>query len=149
MFVIERLKSKKKKMSDQQETWFIFDLDPHIDPNFVAWLGSLGVIVKFNVNGARGAIAQTSDKLPFPVDLSYYSANDLPSITLSCTQALPNDFSNYFEEGKQTIAYTRRLIHSGSDNYGRSRPEPPKCSNPECWQRWEERCREWDERSKG
>lgn len=134
-------------MNKQQETWFVFDLDPHIDPNFIEWLGSLGVIVKFNINGVRGAIAQVNEKLPCPVDTSYYSVEDLPALTPSVGQMLP-DFSSYFERGKQTVAYSRRLIHSGNDNYGRSRPEEPKCSNPECWKKWEERCKKWDNRIK-
>lgn len=125
-------------MDNQQESWFVFDLDAHTDPNFIEWLGSLGIIVKFNINGTRGAIAQVNEKLPCPVDLSCYFVEDLP--VMDSGQAL----TDLIEQGKQTTAYSKRLIHSGNDNYGRSRPEEPKCSNPECWQKWEERCKEWD-----
>lgn len=123
-----------------KERWVVFDLNYHdTDPNFIAWLQSIGVNLYFCDNGRPGAIAKLEAELGEEV-------SDLPIIEVDETQSI-GDIRTLIQQGKATKAAEahRQLRHCGPNNFGRERPLPPQCDNFECWQHWKQLIKEWDE----
>jgi hypothetical protein len=47
------------------ESWYIFDMtNEHVDPRFLYWLSTRGIVAKVNGTGKRGLIANTKTALP-------------------------------------------------------------------------------------
>jgi hypothetical protein len=127
-------------MPDQPEmrTYYVFDLDQHeVDPNFIEFLKHINIKLLFNIDGRRGALATAGGH---PTG----NLGDLPHLILADDEMLP-DLEPLIRQGRQ-IAATKQWepLHSGSDNYGRDRPSPPKCGNPKCLEAHQERVKRWE-----